>query len=72
MQKSFLIIGAGPAGLTAAHELLKYNKKPVVLEQCQHVGGISRTEIDKGYRFDIGGIVFIPKIKKSINCGIIC
>jgi len=66
MQKSFLIIGAGPAGLTAAHELLKYNKKPVVLEQCQHVGGISRTEIDKGYRFDIGGHRFYTK-NQEIN-----
>jgi protoporphyrinogen oxidase len=66
MQKSFLIIGAGPAGLTAAHELLKYQKKPIVLEQCQHVGGISRTEIYKGYRFDIGGHRFYTK-NQEIN-----
>ena len=66
MQESFLIIGGGPAGLTAAHELLKYHKKPIVLEQCKQVGGISRTEIYKGYRFDIGGHRFYTK-NKEIN-----
>ncbi|MBE9178314.1 NAD(P)/FAD-dependent oxidoreductase [Oculatella sp. LEGE 06141] len=56
------IIGAGPAGLTAAYELVKQNVKSIVLEQSAQVGGISRTEMYKGYRFDIGGHRFFTKI----------
>jgi protoporphyrinogen oxidase len=56
------IIGAGPAGLTAAYELVKRNINPIVLEQSDKVGGISRTETYKGYRFDIGGHRFFTKI----------
>jgi protoporphyrinogen oxidase len=57
-----VIIGAGPAGLTAGYELLKCGMKPLILEQAPVVGGISRTEIYKGYRFDIGGHRFFTKI----------
>ena len=49
------IVGAGPAGLTAAYELVKEGIIPVVLEKGDKVGGIARTETYKGYRFDIGG-----------------
>jgi protoporphyrinogen oxidase len=56
-----VIIGAGPAGLTAAYELTKYQIQPIVLEQSDKVGGISRTETYKGYRFDIGGHRFFTK-----------
>ncbi len=56
------IIGAGPAGLTAAYQLSKNNVGSVVIEQADRVGGISRTETYKGYRFDIGGHRFFTKI----------
>lgn len=57
------IIGAGPAGLTAAYELVKHDVKSVVLEQSDIVGGISRTETYRGYRFDIGGHRFYTKVE---------
>lgn len=57
-----IIIGAGPAGLTAGYELLKHDIKSVVLERADKVGGISRTETYKGYRFDIGGHRFFTKV----------
>jgi protoporphyrinogen oxidase len=56
------IIGAGPAGLTAGYELAKKGIQSIVLEQADKVGGISRTETYKGYRFDIGGHRFFTKI----------
>jgi protoporphyrinogen oxidase len=56
------IIGAGPAGLTAGYELVKRGIRPIVLEQASLVGGISRTEMYKGYRFDIGGHRFFTKV----------
>ncbi|PSM50219.1 FAD-dependent oxidoreductase [Chroococcidiopsis sp. CCALA 051] len=59
---SVVIIGAGPAGLTAGYELIKQGIKPIVLEAGDKVGGISRTETYKGYRFDIGGHRFYTKI----------
>jgi protoporphyrinogen oxidase len=58
-----VIIGAGPAGLTAAYELAKRGVKPLVLEQSKIVGGIARTDIYKGYRFDIGGHRFFTKVE---------
>ena len=57
-----VVIGGGPAGLTAAYELSKHGKKSVVLEKADRVGGISRTETYKGYRFDIGGHRFFTKV----------
>ncbi len=62
MKKNTIIIGAGPAGLTAAYELCKHGIASTVLEQGEKVGGISRTETYKGYRFDIGGHRFFTKI----------
>jgi protoporphyrinogen oxidase len=57
-----LIIGAGPAGLTAALELLRRtNIQPVVLEATDAIGGISRTIQYKGNRMDIGGHRFFSK-----------
>jgi protoporphyrinogen oxidase len=57
-----VIAGAGPAGLTAAYELSKHGKSCVVLESDSRlVGGISRTDQYKGYRFDIGGHRFFSK-----------
>jgi protoporphyrinogen oxidase len=57
-----VILGAGPAGLTAAYELFKQGIQSVVFEQADRVGGISRTETYKGYRFDIGGHRFFTKV----------
>jgi len=57
-----VIIGAGPAGLTAAYELLtRTTIKPVVLESSTYMGGISRTVNYKGNRIDIGGHRFFSK-----------
>jgi protoporphyrinogen oxidase len=57
-----LILGAGPAGLTAAYELFKLGRRSVVLEADDQVGGLSRTVNHKGFRFDIGGHRFFSKI----------
>ena len=57
-----VVIGAGPAGLTAAHELSKLGRRSVILEQDDQVGGISRTCEFEGYRFDIGGHRFFTKV----------
>lgn len=60
--KQAVIIGAGPAGLTAAYELLtRTDIKPVVLEKSCYMGGISRTVNHKGNRIDIGGHRFFSK-----------
>src|SRR5512139_3434757 len=59
---SVLIIGAGPAGLTAAYELSKLGLHSTVLEADQQVGGLSRTVNYRGYRFDIGGHRFFSKV----------
>jgi protoporphyrinogen oxidase len=59
-----VVIGAGPAGLTAAYELIKRDIQPVVLEKADKVGGLARTEKYKGYRFDIGGHRFFTKFEE--------
>ncbi|MFN0277189.1 MAG: NAD(P)/FAD-dependent oxidoreductase [Pyrinomonadaceae bacterium] len=61
--KKVVIIGAGPAGLTAAYELCKAGVPSIVLEKDDVVGGISRTVNYKGYLFDIGGHRFFTKVK---------
>src|ERR1051325_3907750 len=60
--KRAIIIGAGPAGLAAAYELLKRTDiKPIVLEKGDFLGGLSRTVNYKGNRMDIGGHRFFSK-----------
>ncbi len=60
--KQVIIIGAGPAGLTAAYKLLKETDyMPLILEEESFVGGISRTAEYKGNRMDIGGHRFFTK-----------
>jgi protoporphyrinogen oxidase len=60
--KTAVIIGAGPAGLTAAIELQRNSAiKPILVEASQQVGGISRTICYKGNRMDIGGHRFFSK-----------
>jgi protoporphyrinogen oxidase len=57
-----VIIGAGPAGLTAAYELSKRQVSAVILEKDSVVGGLARTAEYKGYLFDIGGHRFFTKV----------
>jgi len=60
-----VIIGAGPAGLTAAYELVeRYGITSTILESDSVVGGISRTVERDGWRFDIGGHRFFTKVKE--------
>jgi protoporphyrinogen oxidase len=62
MAKTAVIIGAGPAGLTAGLELLRRSDiVPVILEASDEIGGISRTIKYKGNRMDIGGHRFFSK-----------
>jgi len=63
-QEPVVIIGAGPAGLTAAYECMKRGLGPIVLEKADKVGGIARTETYKGYHFDVGGHRFFTKNQK--------
>ncbi|WP_420628979.1 NAD(P)/FAD-dependent oxidoreductase [Candidatus Leptofilum sp.] len=56
-----IVIGGGPAGLTAAYELTKRQHTPIVLEKNDKVGGIARTENYRGYHFDMGGHRFFTK-----------
>ncbi len=65
-EKTALIIGAGPAGLTAAYELLKDTDiKPIIVEMSSDIGGISKTVNYKGNRIDIGGHRFFFKVRSN-------
>ncbi len=67
-KKTAIIIGAGPAGLTAAVELLRRTDiKPVIFEFDQQVGGISKTINYKGNRMDIGGHRFFSKSERVMD-----
>lgn len=67
-QKIAIIIGAGPAGLTAAYELLdKTDIKPIIYEMSDEIGGISKTVKYKGNRMDIGGHRFFSKNDKVME-----
>jgi protoporphyrinogen oxidase len=60
-----IIVGAGPAGLTAAYELAKAGQRVLVLESDrEYVGGISRTVNYRGHRFDVGGHRFFSKSRE--------
>ena len=66
--KKAVIIGAGPAGLTAAFEFVKRSSIiPVVLEKSSDMGGISRTINYKGNRMDIGGHRFFSKSDRVMD-----
>ena len=72
--KRAIIIGAGPAGLTAAYELLKQSDdyEVVVLEESNEFGGISKTVNYNGNRMDMGGHRFFSKIPEVNACGTTC
>ena len=62
MTRTAIIIGAGPAGLTAAYELLtKTDIKPIIFEETEDIGGISKTFNYKNNKMDIGGHRFFSK-----------
>jgi protoporphyrinogen oxidase len=61
-QEEFVVIGGGPAGLTAAYELARRGATPVVLERDATVGGLARTETYRGFHFDMGGHRFFTKV----------
>jgi protoporphyrinogen oxidase len=66
--RTAIIIGAGPAGLTAAYELLtRSDIRPVVIEMSNLIGGISSTVNYKGNRIDIGGHRFFSKSDRVMN-----
>ena len=68
MPKTALLIGAGPAGLTAALEFLRRSDiHPIVLEASHEIGGISRTIRHNGNRIDIGGHRFFSKSDRVMN-----
>jgi len=67
-KKNAIIIGAGPAGLTAAYYFLKHTDiRPIVLEKENFVGGISRTMNFNGNRMDIGGHRFFSKNEEVLK-----
>ena len=69
-KKKVVIIGAGPAGLTAAYKLLKEDKEQyeiVILEESNQIGGISKTINYNGNRMDIGGHRFFSKDKRIMQ-----
>ena len=59
-----VVIGAGPAGLTAAYELSNSNKKVIILEKKSQVGGLAETKVFGNYRYDIGPHRFFTKNKE--------
>ena len=66
--KTAVIIGAGPAGLTAAYKLLKETDiKPIIYEESDVIGGISQTFKYKGNRMDVGGHRFFTKNEEVMN-----
>src|SRR5580700_8473616 len=63
-----IIIGAGPAGLTAAYEFCQRSGiQPIVIEKSDYMGGISRTVNYRGNRIDIGGHRFFSKSDRVMN-----
>lgn len=69
MKKKVVIIGAGPAGVTAGYELLKKSKdyEVTILEESKEIGGISKTIKYKGNRMDVGGHRFFSKDQRVID-----
>ena len=67
-KEKVVIIGAGPAGLSVAYYLLKNTEiKPIILEESEYIGGISRTHNHNGNRMDLGGHRFFTKSDDVMN-----
>src|ERR671939_109026 len=63
--RPYVIIGGGPAGLTAGYLLAKAGRRVIVLEADEQVGGLAKTVVDPdGYRFDLGGHRFFTKSRE--------
>ena len=68
MNKKAIIIGAGPAGLTTAYELLEQSDiKPIIIEENDFVGGISATLDYKNNKIDMGGHRFFSKSDRVMD-----
>ena len=63
-RKPVAVLGGGPAGLTAGYLLAQQGRPVIVLEAEDQVGGIAKTEVRDGYRFDLGGHRFFTKSKE--------
>src|SRR3954467_8105827 len=64
-EKPVAVLGGGPAGLTAGYLLAKEGRPVLVFEAEDQVGGIAKTEVRDGYRFDLGGNRFLTKVKEG-------
>src|SRR3954469_4944813 len=63
-EKPVAVLGGGPAGLTAGYLLAKEGRPVLGFEAEDQVGGIAKTEVSDGYRFDLGGHRFFTKSKE--------
>jgi protoporphyrinogen oxidase len=64
-ERPVLVLGGGPAGLTAGYLLAKAGKPVIVVEAEEQIGGLAKTVVDpEGYRFDLGGHRFFTKVKE--------
>src|SRR5918999_622420 len=63
-RKPVAVLGGGPAGLTAGYLLARQGRPVIVFEAEDQVGGIAKTEVRDGYRFDLGGHRFFTKSKE--------
>jgi protoporphyrinogen oxidase len=64
LRRPVAVLGGGPAGLTAGYLLAKRNVPVIVFESTDQVGGIAKTEVRDGFRFDLGGHRFFTKSKE--------
>src|SRR3954462_4744272 len=63
-ERPVAVLGGGPAGLTAGYLLARQGKPVIVFEAEDQVGGLAKTEVRDGYRFDLGGHRFFTKSKE--------